>query len=78
MFYYLMIAFLIFVAFAFHIIIAHITDHLIEDIDNSGWYKPSYRKYLIIPGVPELILAILMISIFGVITYAYVVDLFKD
>lgn len=78
MFYYLMLAFLIFVAFTFHVVVAHITDHLIEDLDDNGWWKPSYRKYLIIPGLPELILAILMILIFGVIVYSYVVDLFKD
>lgn len=73
-----MIAFLIFVAFAFHVVVAHITDHLIEDLDDNKWWKPSYRKYLLIPGLPELILAVLMILIFGVIVYSYVVDLFKD
>jgi hypothetical protein len=78
MFYYLMLAFLASIAFMAHVILAHLTHSLLEEVDSTGWYKSKYKKYLLIPGLPELILVILIILIFGVLTYAYVVDLFKD
>lgn len=78
MFYYLMLAFLIFVAFMAHVIIAHITHSLLEEVDSNGWYKSKYKKYLLIPGLPEVILVILMIVLCGVFTYAYVISLFED
>ena len=78
MFYYLMIAFLIFVALMAHVILAHITHALLEDVDSNGWYKSKYKKYLLIPGLPEVVLAVLMIIICGAFTYAYIISLFED
>ena len=78
MFYYLMLAFLIFVAFVAHVIIAHLAHSLLEEVDSNGWYKSKYKKYLLIPGLPEVILVILMIALCGVFTYAYVISLFED
>ncbi len=78
MFYYLMIAFLIFVGFLAHLILAHITDSLLEDFDENGWYKPKYRKYLLIPGLAEIILVLLAMAITGTLAYVYTIDLFKD
>ena len=78
MFYYLMLAFLIFVAFMAHVIIAHLAHSLLEEVDSNGWYKSKYKKYLLIPGLPEVILVLLMIALCGVFTYAYVISLFED
>jgi len=78
MFYYLMLAFLIFVAFMAHVIIAHLAHSLLEEVDSNGWYKSKYKKYLLIPGLPEAILVILILMICGVFTYAYVISLFED
>ena len=78
MFYYLMLAFLIFVAFMAHIIIAHLSHSLLEEVDSNGWYKSKYKKFLLIPGLPEVILVVLMIALCGVFTYAYVISLFED
>ncbi len=78
MFYYLMIAFLIFVGFLAHLILAHITDNLLEEFDEKGWYKRKHRKYLLIPGLAEIILVILSMAVTGIVAYAYTVDLFKD
>lgn len=78
MFYYLMLAFLIFVAFAAHVILAHLAHSLLEEVDNTGWYKSKYKKYLLIPGLPEIVLSILLIMICGVVTYAYIISLFED
>jgi len=78
MFYYLMLAFLIFVAFMAHVIIAHLAHSLLEEVDSNGWYKSKYKKYLLIPGLPEVVLVILMIALCGVFTYAYVISLFED
>ena len=78
MFYYLMLAFLIFVAFMAHVIIAHLAHSLLEEVDSNGWYKSKYKKYLLIPGLPEVVLVILMIALCGVFTYAYIISLFED
>jgi len=78
MLYYLMLAFLIFIAFAAHVILAHLAHSLLEEVDSTGWYKSKYKKYLLIPGLPEVILAILLIMICGVVTYAYIISLFED
>jgi hypothetical protein len=73
-----MLAFLIFVAFMAHVIIAHLAHSLLEEVDSNGWYKSKYKKYLLIPGLPEAILVILILMICGVFTYAYVISLFED
>ena len=78
MFYYLMLAFLILIGLMAHVILAHITHALLEEVDSNGWYKPKYKKYLLIPGLPEVTLAVLMIMICGVVTYAYIISLFED
>lgn len=80
MFYYLMLSFLIFVAFAAHVILAHLAHSLLEEFDSTGWYryKPKYKRCLLIPGLPEAILVILILMICGVITYAYIISLFED
>ena len=78
MFYYLMVAFLIFIAFTAHVILAHLAHSLLEEVDSTGWYKSKYKKFLLIPGLPEVVLAILLIMICGVVTYAYVISLFED
>jgi hypothetical protein len=73
-----MLAFLIFVAFAAHVILAHLAHSLLKEVDSTGWYKSKYKRYLLIPGLPEVVLAILLIMICGVVTYAYVINLFED
>jgi hypothetical protein len=73
-----MLTFLIFVALMVHVIVAHITHALLEDIDSNGWYKSKYKKYLLIPGLPEVVLAILLLMICGVLTYTYIISLFED
>jgi hypothetical protein len=73
-----MLSFLIFVAFAAHVILAHLAHSLLEEFDSTGWYKSKYKKYLLIPGLPEAILVILILMICGVFTYAYVISLFED
>jgi hypothetical protein len=73
-----MVAFLIFVALMAHVIIAHLAHSLLEEVDSNGWYKSKYKRYLLIPGLPEVVLAILLIMICGVVTYAYVISLFED
>jgi len=78
MFYYLMVAFLILVALMAHVIIAHLTHSLLEEVDSNGWYKSKYKKFLLIPGLPELVLVVLMVILCGVFTYAYIVNLFED
>ena len=78
MFYYLMLVFLIFVALMVHVIIAHITHSLLEEVDSNGWYKSKYKKYLLIPGLPEVVLAILLLMICSVLTYTYIISLFED
>ncbi len=78
MFYYLMLVFVIFICFLAHLMIAHITDGLLDDFNENGWYKRKYRKYLLIPGLAEVILVILAMAVTGIIAYAYTVDLFKD
>ena len=78
MFYYLMLTFLIFVTLMVHVILAHITHALLEDVDSNGWYKSKYKKYLLIPGLPEVVLAILLLMICGVLTYTYIISLFED
>ena len=78
MFYYLMIAFLIFIAFISHLIMAHVASHLLDEFNSTGWWKKKYRKCLLIPGLPEVILVILVLAITGSIAYIYTADLFKD
>jgi uncharacterized membrane protein YjgN (DUF898 family) len=73
-----MLTFLIFVALMVHVILAHITHALLEDVDSNGWYKSKYKKYLLIPGLPEVVLAILLLMICGVLTYTYIISLFED
>jgi hypothetical protein len=73
-----MLAFFIFIALMVHVIIAHITHSLLEEVDSNGWYKSKYKKYLLIPGLPELVLVVLMVILCGVFTYAYIVNLFED
>jgi predicted MFS family arabinose efflux permease len=73
-----MLTFLIFVALMVHVIIAHITHALLEDVDSNGWYKSKYKKYLLRPGLPEVVLAILLLMICGVLTYTYIISLFED
>jgi hypothetical protein len=73
-----MVAFLIFIAFTAHVILAHLAHSLLEEVDSTGWYKSKYKKFLLIPGLPEVVLAILLIMICGVVTYAYVISLFED
>ena len=78
MFYYLMIAFFVFIGIVAHIAFAHIADSLLEDSDSTGWYKSSYRKYLLIPGISELVLVLIITTVTGVVAYTYAADLFKD
>jgi hypothetical protein len=73
-----MIAFLVLIGLMTHVILAHIAHSLLEEVDNNGWYKSKYKRYLLIPGLPELVLAVLMVALCGVFTYAYIVNLFED
>ena len=74
----LKIVFFIFIGIVAHIAFAHIADSILEDADSTGWYKSSYRKYLLIPGLAELVLVLLIITITGVVAYTYAANLFKD
>jgi len=78
MFYYLMLAFLIFIAFIAHIILAHLAHSLIEEADNTGWYKSKYKRYLLIPGVAEVALGIFILLFLGAVMYAYIIYFFED
>lgn len=78
MFYYLMVAFLIFIALFAHIIVAGMTNSLLEDADSTGWYKSKYKKYLLIPGVAELAFVLFFLVFFGAIMYAYIIYFFED
>lgn len=73
-----MLAFVIFIVFLSHLVFAHMASYFLDEIDSTGWWKQSYRKYLLIPGLPEVILVILAFAITGVIAYAYIIDLFND
>jgi hypothetical protein len=78
MFYYLMLAFLIFIGFLAHLLIAGMTHSLLEDSDSTGWYKSKYKKYLLIPGLAEVVLALYMLVFLGAVTYAYIIYFIED
>jgi hypothetical protein len=73
-----MLAFIIFVGFLAHVLLAHLADSLLDDLDSTGWYKSKYRKFLLIPGLAEIILVILAMAVTGTLAYVYTIDLFKD
>ena len=78
MFYYLMLAFLIFIGLLAHILIAGMTNSLLDDSDSTGWYKSKYKRYLLIPGVAELAFVSYFLIFFGAVMYAYVIYFFED
>ena len=78
MFYYLMLAFLIFIGLLAHILIAGMTDSLLDDSDSTGWSKSKYKRYLLIPGVAELAFVSYFLIFFGAVMYAYVIYFFED
>lgn len=77
MFYYSLFAFLIFIAIVTHIILAHVAHLLLEEVVVSG-YKPKHKKYLLIPGLPEVTILVLMIVLVCVVSYASIISLFKS
>ena len=78
MFYYLMIAFFIFISLFAHIMIASMTHRLLEDADSTGWYKRKYGRYLLIPGVAELVLGLYFILFLGALMYTFITIFFED
>ena len=78
MFYYLMLTFFIFVGLFAHITIAVMADSILEDIDSTGWYKKHYSRYLLIPGMAEIVLGILILVCLGVVMYTFILTFFKD
>jgi len=78
MFYYLMVAFLIFIGLLAHMLIAGMTNSLLKDCDSTGWYKSKYKRYLLIPGVAELAFILFFLVFFGSVIYAYVIYFFED
>lgn len=78
MFYYLMLAFFIFIGLFAHTLIAGMTNSLLEDCDSTGWYKPKYKRYLLIPGVAELAFVLFFLVFFGAVMYTYIIYFFED
>jgi hypothetical protein len=78
MFYYLLLAFLILVGTLAHLILTSMTHSLLEDSDSTGWYKSKYKKYLLIPGVAEIVLALYILIFLVAVTYAYIIYFIED
>ena len=78
MFYYLLLAFLIFIGLLAHLLIAAMTHSLLEDSDSTGWYKSKYKKYLLIPGLAEVVLVLYFLVFLCVVTYAYIIYFIED
>jgi hypothetical protein len=84
--YYLLLGFLLFIALFAHIIIAFFAHTLLEDTINvtykgkdiEWWYKPKYKKYLLIPGVAEVALILLFLGVLFIIMYASIMYFFED
>ena len=78
MFYYLLLAFLIFIGLLGHLLIAAMTHSLLGDSDSTGWYKSNYKKYLLIPGLAEVVLVLYFLVFLCVVTYAYIIYFIED
>jgi len=77
MFYYLLLAFLIFIGLSAHMMIAIGADTLLKDF-NSEWYKPKYKRYLLIPGVAEVVLGLTLLAVLGAVMYAFIIYFIED
>jgi hypothetical protein len=73
-----MLIFLIFIGILAHLVLASMTHLLLEDSDSTGWYKSKYKKYLLIPGVAEIVLALYILIFLGAVTYAYIIYFIED
>jgi hypothetical protein len=78
MFYYLLFAFLIFVGLLAHMILAIAAHTLLEDIDSTGWYKSKYKRYLLIPGVAEVVLGLILLAVLGAVMYSFIIYFIED
>jgi predicted GNAT superfamily acetyltransferase len=84
MFYYLMLAFLIFIGLFAHIILAAMAHSLLKDTNvtynskNFEWYKPKYKKYLLIPGVAEVVLGLIILTVLCAVMYTFIIYFFED
>jgi hypothetical protein len=72
-----MLTFLIFVGLFAHIIMAIGAHTLLEDF-NTRWYKPKYKKYLLIPVVAELALGLAILAGLYTIMYTFISEFLKD
>ena len=78
MFYYLLLAFLIFIGLFAHLLIATMAHQLLDEIDSTGWYKPKYKKYLLIPGVAEVVLGLVILAVLCAIMYTFIIYFIED
>ena len=84
MFYYLLLAFLILIGVLAHMLIAVAAHTLLEDTNvtynnkSIEWYKPKYKKYLLIPGVAELALGLVILVILLAVTYTFIIYFIED
>jgi hypothetical protein len=75
MFYYLLASFLILVAICAHVILAHVAYSLLEEFN---WFKKPYKKYLLVPGIAEVVLIMFVIAIMFIFVSATVSSFFED
>jgi len=74
---YMLIAFYIFVFIIVNIAVALMIDSLLEMSLNYS-YKRKYRRYLLIPGIPFIILFLFIpVALFKFMQFV-VLDFFKD
>jgi hypothetical protein len=79
-----MLAFLIFIGFLSHMMIAIAAHTLLEDTNVTyndkyiSWYKPKYKKYLLIPGVAELALGLVILVMLLAVAYTFIIYFIED
>ena len=77
MFYYLLLAFLIFIGLLAHMMMAIGAHTLLEDF-NTRWYKPKYKRYLLIPVVAEVVLGLTILAVLCAVMYAFIIYFIED
>lgn len=73
-----MLAFFIFIGLLAHLLITGMTHSLLEDCDSTGWYKPKYKRYLLIPGVAEVVLGLILLAVLGAVMYSFIIYFIED
>ena len=77
MFYYLLLVFLIFIGLLAHMMMAIAAHTLLEDF-NTRWYKPKYKRYLLIPVVAEVVLGLTILAVLCAVMYAFIIYFIED